>query len=367
VSELRHLRPFLRPLLEVEIMAKGVPYARKSERRIAEGEMTSGIGSALRGGPAATKGRKRKMGAVTAQAVSGPAGGSNTANKLAVALGLGAQAVMGPFQQHPFAQVGGMVVEHERGKAYGGALSALLAGEEPDKGQVEMLSPQQVDKLSQVQLQLKKGKMADLTEAMKLVKQVMDADLPEAQQNTAIGNIFKVAGLDTPLAKGLGKGKGALDVAKEIITAETEGKVKVEGEKRRTAKEVAEIRGGWDEIVAHTRAAATVDAAEIRAATSKYGADKQTQRFMEEMNRRFTKDPEKREDWTKVLGLMGVALRNQLTPDPVLFKETLVDILKLLNMDEEAVGIARDAGIKAEGGEEEGGELSDSWLFEGLE
>jgi len=329
--------------------------------------MNGGLGSALRGSPAATKGRKRKKGAVTAQAVSGPAGGENTGNKLAMTLGLGAQAIMGAHQKHPFAMVGGMVAEQERGKAYGGALSALLAGEEPAKGQVEMLSPQQVDKLATVQMQLKKGKVADVTEGMKLAQQVMDMDLMPGQQEKAIGNIFRIIGLDEPLeaAKTFRRGKGKVDVAKEVIEAETTKGVKLEQSRRRTATEVAEIRGEYEGMITQIRAGATLEAAEISAAASKYGADKQTQRFMEEMNRRFTKDPEKREDWTKVLGLMGVALRNQLTPDPVLFKETLVDILKLLNMDEEAVGIAREAGIKTEGDSQEDWDDFRESLFEG--
>jgi len=330
--------------------------------------MNGGLGSALRGSPAATKGRKRKKGAVTAQAVSGPAGGENTGNKLAMTLGLGAQAIMGAHQKHPFAMVGGMVAEQERGKAYGGALSALLAGEEPDKGQVEMLSPQQVDKLATVQMQLKKGKVADLSEIMKMAKGILDMGLPEDQQVTAIGNLFKMGGLSEPLtaAETFRKAKGAGDVAEDLIEAEGRVKKDVEGIKARSAKELAEIRVGWEQDLASLRAGTQIEIAEIRAAATRYGADKQTDRFMKELNRRFTADPETREKWATALKMVQIENQAQMVPDSEFFKQSLVNALKWVGLDDEAVGIAREAGIKAEGGAEEGGELSDNWLFEGL-
>jgi len=326
--------------------------------------MAKGLGATLSGGPAATKGRARKKGAATAQAVSGPAGGSNTANKLAVALGMGAQAVMGPFQQHPFAQVGGMVVEHERGKAYGGALANLLAGKEAD---VSMLSPQQVDKLATVQMQLKKGKVADLSEIMKMAKGILDMGLPEDQQVTAIGNLFKMGGLSEPLtaAETFRKAKGAGDVAEDLIEAEGRVKKDVEGIKARSAKELAEIRVGWEQDLASLRAGTQIKIAEIRAAATRYGADKQTDRFMKELNRRFTTDPETREKWATALKMVQIENQAQMVPDSEFFKQSLVNALKWVGLDDEAVGIAREAGIKAEGGAEEGGELSDNWLFEG--
>ena len=174
-----------------------------------------------------------------------------SADDIAMLLAQGAQAVMGGFQNSPFAQLGATVEKNITQSQFQDAMARALAGEDLTKEDFQKLSPEMVTEIADTKRNLEQSRLSKSEAVLKMLKQVSDL-LPGSEPNVAgyrlpmMRAILEQAGISVEQLPGIEQAVGAQDAAQLEATRR-----KAEAEQARTA-ELNRMRLSFGQDVAKT-------------------------------------------------------------------------------------------------------------------
>ena len=192
------------------------------------------------------------------------------------------------------------------------------------------LSPEQVKSALSLQEAAKKSKVLEVSEVVKLAKDITSLDIPEDVRGRLLETLYKSAGLEAGVkgAKQLATGKSPLEQTKEII-------------KERGAQEIEAIKakGDIDKYITQLRIGADIRLGELKQSTYE-------QELLREIDK--LRDRVKNKDVDRALALSlelarGIHGRNEdATPEDL--TRTVLLGLKILGQDEIAEKLREGMG-----------------------